>query len=79
VPTSGSRPMRPNAGTSRARSETSSRSHASANASPTPAAAPFTAATNVLSVRAISRAIAPNSIRIHRHSSGAPAPFDSIG
>src|SRR5215217_8137959 len=75
----GQQPDSPNAGTSRARSETRIRSQARANARPTPAAAPFTAATNALSVRVIRRAICPNSMRIQRHSSGAPPPESNIG
>jgi hypothetical protein len=48
-------------------------SQVSAQASPKPAVGPFSAAMNAVSVRAISRAIAPNSWRIQRHMSVVPA------
>jgi hypothetical protein len=39
----------------------------------------LTAATKALSVCVMSRAMPPNSMRIQRHSSGAPPPLPSIG
>src|SRR3954453_22667327 len=57
------------AGTIRACSDATRMSQASAKARPTPAAAPLTAAMNALSVRVISFAIAPNSLRIQRQIS----------
>jgi len=57
----------------RARSDTRIRSLARTKARPTPAAAPLTAAKNVLSVRVISRAMPPNSPRIQRQSAGVPS------
>jgi hypothetical protein len=50
----------PNAGTSTAFSAAIARSQLSAKASPTPAADPLSAAMNALSLRAMSRTIAPN-------------------
>jgi hypothetical protein len=60
VPTSGTRPSRPNAGTITASSAAIAMSQVSANASPTPAAGPLSAAMKALSVRPISRTMAPN-------------------
>jgi hypothetical protein len=53
VPTSGSSPSLPNAGTIRARSEAIARSQVNAQASPTPAAGPLMAAMKAVSLRAI--------------------------
>src|SRR5262249_23099523 len=50
VPTSGTRPIRPNAVTSRASRTEAIRSQLSAHASATPAASPFSAAMNTLSL-----------------------------
>jgi hypothetical protein len=65
--------MRPKAGTIRARSETRVRSRARPKARPTPAAGPPIAATNALSVRVISFAMPPNSMRIQRQIAAAPS------
>ena len=67
-----------NAGTMRARSEAITMSQASANARPTPAAGPFSAARNALSVRTIVRTTPPNWRRIQRQAVVVPWRPSSI-